>query len=196
MALDSVMDTANTNISTLQSDVTTLQAGTISLTAAAAEHGAGAIGTAVAPATYRWTHNGVIITQTKIDVTGLASVATDNDVIGLSTGGVAYIGQYLTAQNGVIFKAEMSCIEVPVGGNLDINWAYAASAALAYDGAGGGTDVITGGGSWAAGTTQQNLVPALTANDVFYLTAGSAGAAAAYTGGQFIITTWGHALLA
>jgi hypothetical protein len=161
----------------------------------AAEHGAGAIGTGIAPVTSRRTEGGVIITQFKIDLEGLASVATDNDVIGLSAGGVAYIGQYLVAQNGILFKAEMSCIEVPAGGNLDINWAYAASAVLEYDDAGGGTDVITSGGDWAAGTTKQNLVPALTANDVFYLTAGSAGAAAAYTAGQFILTTYGHALL-
>ena len=63
--------------------------GNLVISASSAEHGAGAIGTAVAPATYRWTENGVIITQIKIDLTGLASVATANDVIGLAAGGAA-----------------------------------------------------------------------------------------------------------
>jgi len=165
-------------------------------TAGAAEHGAGAIGTGVAPLTYRWTENGVIVTQIKIDVQGLASVATDNDVIGLSAGGIAYIGRAVTSTCGIIYRVSMSCIEVPATGNLDINLAKSATGTIAYDGAGGGSDIITGGGNWAAGKTIETLTAGPAANDYYYLTAGSAGAAAAYTSGQFIITLYGHAVLA
>jgi len=38
----------------------------------AAEHGAGAIGTALAPATYRWKVDDHIITEIQVDLTGLA----------------------------------------------------------------------------------------------------------------------------
>lgn len=180
---------------TLNSGSTLTVNGTTAATAAAAEHGAGAIGTAAAPATYRWTDRGVIVTQTKIDLTGLASVATANDVIGLSAGGVAYIGRNVVATNGVIFKVEFSCIETPAGGDNDVNVVANSSAVLAYDGA-GGTTYLSNSGDLLAGQTIQNLVPALTEGDYFYLTAGTGDTAAAYTAGMYILTTYGHAALA
>jgi hypothetical protein len=162
--------------------------------AEAAEHGAGAIGTAAVPATYRWSENGVIITQTKIDLTGLAASATANDVIGLAAGGNAFIGRNVVATNGVIFKVEFSCIETPVGGDLDVNAVANSSGTLAYDGA-GGTTYLSDSGTLTAGQTIENLVPALTANHYFYLTGGST-TTGTYTAGQYVLTTWGHALLA
>lgn len=172
----------------------TVTLGNMATAVEAAEHGAGAIGTAATPKTYRWIENGVIITQTKIDLTGLASVATANDVIGLAAGGAAFIGRNVVANNGIIFKAEFSCIETPAGGDNDVNVVTSASAALAYDGA-GGTTYISNSGDLLAGQTIQNLVPALTANDYFYLTAGTGDTAAAYTAGMYVLTTYGHALL-
>lgn len=169
--------------------------GDLSPAAETAEHGPGLIGTAATPATYRWTENGVIITRFKIDLTGLASKDTANDVIGLAAGGIAFIRQYKPAIDGIIFKAELSCIETPAGGDDDVNVVVNSSGTLAYDGAGGTTYGINGGDA-AAGQTIQNLVQGLTANHYFYLAAGTGDLAAAYTGGMFIFTTWGHALLA
>jgi hypothetical protein len=160
----------------------------------AAEHGAGVIGTGVAPATYRHTENGIIITEIKIDLQGLASVATANDVIGLSAGGVAYIGRNVVATNGVIFKIELICVETPAGGDNDVNVVANASAVLAYDGA-GGTAYGVNGGDAVAGQVVQNLVQSLTADHYFYLTAGTGDTAAAYTAGQFIIRLHGHPVL-
>lgn len=168
--------------------------GDLSPAAETAEHGPGLIGTAAAPVTRRWTEAGVIITQFKIDLTGLASKNTANDVIGLAAGGNAFIRQYKPAIDGIIFKAELSCIETPAGGDDDVNVVAAASGTLAYDGAGGTTYGINGGDA-VAGQTIQNLVQGLTADHYFYLTAGTGDTAAAYTAGQFIFTTWGHALL-
>jgi hypothetical protein len=162
--------------------------------AVTAEHAAGVIGTAAAPATYRWTESGVIITQFKIDLTGLASVATANDVIGLSAGGVAYIGQNVVATNGIIFAMELACLETPAGGDNDVNVVANSSGALAYDGAGGTTYGINGGDA-VAGQVISNTVQGLTANHYFYLTAGTGDTAAAYTAGQFIVTWFGHPLL-
>ena len=160
----------------------------------AAEHGAGSIGTAVAPKTIRWIESGVIITQIKVDLTGLASVATANDVIGLAAGGAAFIGRNVVATNGVVFKTEFSCIETPAGGDNDVNVVTSSNAALAYDSA-GGTTYISNSGDLLAGQTIENLVPALTANDYYYLTAGTGDTAATYTAGMYILTTYGHALL-
>lgn len=160
-----------------------------------AEHGAGIIGTAAAPTTTRWTENGVIITQIKIDLTGLASVATANDILCLTAGGAGYIGRNVVATNGVIFKTEFSCIETPAGGDDDVNVVTNASGVLTTSGA-GGTAYISNSGDLLAGQTIQNLVPALTANDYYYLTAGTGDTAGTYTAGMYILTLYGHALLA
>ena len=172
-----------------------LTLGNLATAVEADEHAAGAIGTAATPATYRRVEHGVIVTQTKFDLTGLASVATANDVIGLSAGGVAYIGRNVEATNGVIFKVELSCIETPAGGDNDVNVVANSSATLEYDGA-GGTTYLSNSGDLLAGQTIQNLVPALTEGDYFYLTAGTGDTAAAYTAGMYILTTYGHAALA
>lgn len=160
----------------------------------AQECGAGAIGTGAAPVTYRYALNGSIITEIKMDLQGLASVATANDVIGLAAGGVAYIGQNVVATNGIIYKIELICLETPTGGDNDVNVVVNSSASLAYDGAGGTTYGVNGGDA-VAGQVVQNLVQGLTANHYFYLTAGTGDTAAAYTAGQFLIRLHGHPVL-
>jgi len=172
-----------------------LTLGVLATAVEASEHAAGAIGTAVAPATYRWIEHGVIVTQTKFDLTGLTSMNTANDVIGLAAGGIAYIGRNVVATNGVIFKVELSCLETPAGGDNDVNVVANATGTLEYDGA-GGTTYLSNSGDLLAGQTAQNLLPALTANDYFYLTAGTGDTAAAYTAGMYVLTTYGHPLLA
>lgn len=162
--------------------------------AVTAEHGAGAIGTGVAPATYRYTENGIIITEIKVDLQGLASVATANDVIGLSAGGNAYIGRNVVATNGVIFKIEQICVETPATGDNDVNIVANSSGTLAYDGA-GGTAYGVNAGDTTAGMVVQNLVQGLTDGHYFYLTAGTGDTAAAYTAGQYIFRLHGHPVL-
>ena len=168
----------------------------VATAAASVEYGAGFIGTAYTPTVTRRTEGGVIITQTKFDLTGLASSTTANDVIGLSTTPpVAFIGRNVVATNGVIFKVELSCLETPVGGDLEINIVSNASATLKFDSA-GGTTYLSNSGTLQIGQTISNLVPQITANHYFYATGGASGTAAAYTAGQFILTTYGHAVLA
>lgn len=184
------------SVTATTADVGTLTVDTISTDAETAEHGAGFIGTAFTPQTRRWVENGVIITQIKFDLTGLASKDTANDVIGLSAGGAAYLGQNVVATNGVIFKAEIACLETPAGGDNDINVVANASGTLEFDGAGGTTYVAGDMGDSVAGKSWQNLAPSLTANHYFYLTAGTGDTAAAYTAGMYVLTLYGHAPLA
>lgn len=188
-----------------QLTATTLSATTLSATtltvptvvygaAVTAEHGAGAIGTGTAPATYRYTRDGDIITEIQIDLTGLASVATGDDVIGKT--GAAYIGRNVVASNGIIYKMELICLETPAGAgaDTDINVVANVSGALEKDGAGGTTYGVNGGAQ-AAGQVVANLVQGLTANHYLYLTAGT-GSAGTYTAGQLIVRLYGHAVLA
>jgi len=170
--------------------------GDIIATAETGEVSPGAIGTGVAPVVARREEDGVIITTLKIDLTGLASAATANDVIGGSAGvtDIAIIGRNILADNGVIFKVEFSCIETPVGGDDDVNVVSNVSAILEVGDA-GGTAYLANSGDLVAGQTIQNLVPAITADHYFYLTAGTGDTAAEYTAGQYILTTYGHPVL-
>jgi hypothetical protein len=158
-----------------------------------AEHGAGAIGTGVAPATYRRTENGIIITEIKIDLTGLSCGGTANDAIGLLATDACYIGRNVVATNGIIFKAELICVEVPAGGDTDINVVENTLADIQEDEA-AGTDYGVDGGTMAAGIVVTNNACSQTANDYWYLASGGT-TNDVYTAGQLIFRTHGHALL-
>jgi len=200
------VDTTNSgiNISTINSALTV--ANTLTTTGAittdvlqAAEHGAGAIGTAFAPRTYRRTENGVIITTIKIDITGLACKGdVAKDAIGLAAGGAAYIGRYVTATYGIVYRIEMSCIELPGEGTAtitaDIDLGAEDVGTTAYDAA--VDDVVINTASLVAGETAITNVPALTANDYLYLVEGdTAATTGVYNAGQYIIKFYGHPII-
>ena len=159
----------------------------------------GITGDGVAPEFRRWTENGIIITQIKLDISGLtAHGATANDVIGIKSGTpVAYIYQNVVADNGIIFRTEMSCVEVPAGAGslVEVNAVWNSSATLVYSNAGGTTYGIDSG-TWAAGKTVVEEATLPTANHYLYLTEGTTdGDDSVFTSGQFIITLYGHPVL-
>lgn len=164
-----------------------------------AEHGAGAIGTAFAPRTRRWTENGTIITQIEVDITGLGVVGTAaKDAIGLAAGGAAYIGRYVTATYGIVYKIEMICVELPGEGTAtitaDIDLGAEDVGTTAYDGP--VDDIILNTASLVAGEIATNNVPALTANDYIYLIEGdTAATTGVYNAGQYVIRFYGHPVL-
>lgn len=176
--------------------ITTATAENITAAAESAEHGAGAIGTAVAPVTYRYTRNGTIITEIKVDLTGLDSSGTENDVIGLSTGGAAYLGRYVVATCGIVYRIEMSCLEIPLTGDADVILVAGSAADEAFDDTVANSAALCDGtGDWALGETIVNNAPAaLAANYYLYLTQGATDDAT-YTAGQFLIRLYGHPLL-
>jgi len=158
-------------------------------------YGAGAISTYDGPVLKRRTVNDVIITTLWVDLTGLGGKgAAADDVIGLPAGGAAYIYRNVVADNGIIFKYEISCIELPAAASgsatVDIDFNWNSSAVLAYDGAAGTSEVDMGG--LAAGKTHMVDDPALTANDYLYLTEGDTAATdGVYNAGQFLFTFYG-----
>ena len=192
-----VLGHEGTNVAVEALEVDTLTASTLAKPAVlAAEHGAGAIGTAFAPRTYRYTRDGTIITEIEIDLTGLDSSGTENDVIGLGTGGAAYLGRNVVATNGIIYKVEMTCLEVPTGGDADIILVQGSAADEAFDDTVANTAAICDGtGDWGLGETIVNIAPALTANYYYYLTQGATDDAT-YTAGMYLIRFYGHAVLA
>lgn len=162
------------------------------------EHGPGAIGTAFAPRTYRWNApNGDIITEIHVDLTGLKGAGnTARDVLGLDSG-ASYIGKYVVGTYGVVYRVEMTCLEVPVGcGTLtDLDLEAEASAALILDGI-CSDEVVIAGADMAAGAQVTNDAPSLTADRSFYLTEGdTSGDGTVFTAGQYIIRFYGHAVL-
>jgi|TARA_R110001592_G_scaffold165201_1_gene399434 hypothetical protein len=165
----------------------------------ATEHGAGAIATSFAPITRRYTQNGVIITKIHFDLTALGGKGGHaNDVIGLPAGGNAFIGRNVVSNNGIVYRAELACIELAAAASgsatVDIDIATNSSGTLAYDGAAGTAKLFNTGGM-VAGQELSNITPAITANDYFYLVeADTAATDGVYNAGQFILTLYGHAI--
>ena len=194
---------------TLTVDGATTQTGTLTaatrntgdIAVSGTTYGVGAIGTGDigAPELYRFTENGIIITQIKVDITGLACKGdAANDVIGLAAGGAAYIYRNVVADNGIIFKMEVACIELPgqetATITTDIDFAWNSSATLAYDQAAGTAEMNMG--TSVAGTMVADKTMGLTANDYLYIVEGdTAATTGVYNAGQYLITLYGHALL-
>lgn len=59
-------------------------------------------------------------TTIMIDMDGLHSTNTDDDIIGVEGVGAAHLGQITTAKNGSMFFGRMTCLELPAGGQPDV----------------------------------------------------------------------------
>jgi len=183
-----------------ENDVTTVQITESKISAISAKtHGLGLIGTYKAPQTRRWMENGTVVTEIKVDLTGLGVTATQNDVIGLVAGGAAYLVKAeegpTSGGTGIITKMTVQCIEAPTQGTAtitqDIDMAWNASATLGYDGAAGTAELNMN--TLVKGETFELLAPSVTADDYLYFVAGDANASTGvYSGGKFIVTLFGQ----
>lgn len=136
-------------------------------------------------------------TELIIDMDGLHSTNTDDDIIGVEGVGAASLGQILAAKNGTIFMGRMTCIELPAGGQPDI-------ALWAADEATGVEDTLISaltnqvelvqsqgdGTAWAAGDVIN--IPIFAADTQWlYLVSDGAITDGEYTAGKFLIEFWG-----
>jgi hypothetical protein len=108
--------------------------------------------------------------------------------------------RYVVATHGIIYKGEMSCLEVPTAASnpcLDIDLLSSTAATGAYNVDGASyTAVVTAGGNWTLGLTK-SLTAVPTADHYLYLCDGATHTdASVFTGGQFLIKFYGHAVLA
>jgi hypothetical protein len=182
---------------TLDATAATLNVDALTVAAETAEHGAGAVGTGETPVTYRYTIGNTIITEIAVDLAGLKCKGdAAGDAIGLT--GAAYIGRYVTATCGIVYRVELICTEAPGEGTAtitaDIDLGADDEDDIAYDGAVDDTVINTGG--IAAGKMFVSDVPALTANDYLYLVEGDTTASTGvYNAGQVVVRLYGRALM-
>ena len=140
---------------------------------------------------------GLIYTTILVDLHGgLACGGSANDVIGTDGGTAnAHIGELTTGVNGIPMEIEFSCLEVPTGGDPDINLNCSATATDAENAAvTSGTEILNNGdltlGFYVSADAGSTLA-ALT-KKYLYLTCGAA-TEAAYTAGKLVIKITGAA---
>ena len=152
--------------------------------------------TATGGAYHSWIEekDSIIKTSIFVDLTGLHSTA-DGDVIGVDGAANSHIGQYTTAKSGTLFAGRISYMEIPAGGDPDIELHAADEATLAEDAA-----ITTGTNNAALATPAVDVVvsqmgpfalSALPGADQYlYLVAGET-TDGDYTAGKVLIELYG-----
>ena len=139
--------------------------------------------------------NGEIITTIFVDIGAgsIQSSSTNFGALGNATDANAYITQVTTAINGIVYKAELICVEVPTVSsgalNLDIDLTANASGTIASGSAVSGTPVCESGGSATLGRLVKSTA-AITPDHYLYL-AQSGTNAGVYNAGKFLIRLYG-----
>ena len=133
---------------------------------------------------------GDIVTTILIDLHGgLASGGAANDVIGTDGGAAnAYIAELTSAVNGIPYKLEFICLEVPTGGDPDINLVCSATGTTS------GTVLFNNGDLTLGLHNEMDAGSTLAAlsKKYLYLTSGDA-TEAAYTAGKIVVKIHGAA---
>jgi len=139
----------------------------------------------------------IFTTQIYIDLTGLSSSAGVGDLIGKTgTTGVS-IGKITTAVNGTIVAGTVTCLEVALGGDPDVDIWTATDNVGVQDAS---VTTLTGqiqqtnNGDYTLGMVgafMSTVVPA--PNSYLYLSHGTGGHVGAYTAGKLLITLYGTA---
>jgi len=140
---------------------------------------------------------GDITTTILIDLHGgLASGGTADDVIGTDGGAAnAYIAELTSAVNGIPYLIEFACLEVPTGGDPDINLVCSATGTTAENAAVTSGTVLLNNGDLTLGFYAEadgGSTLAALSKKYLYLTSGDA-TEAAYTAGKLVIKIHGAA---
>tara|TARA_R110000803_G_scaffold210567_2_gene282667 strand:- start:45 stop:758 length:714 start_codon:yes stop_codon:yes gene_type:complete len=140
---------------------------------------------------------GIITTTILIDLHGgLACGGTAGDAIGTDGGTAnAYIAELTSAVNGVPLEVEFSCLEVPTGGDPDINLDCSATGTTAENAALTSGTALMDNGDLTLGyynSIDSGAVLAALTKKYLYLTCGTA-TEAAYTAGKIMIRITGAA---
>ena len=192
----------NVSVGTVHGDTASLDS-TISSTGATAlsttarmSAGSGVSEGAAVYKTSVHTRGNIIYTDILIDLTGLNSGDEANDIIGEAGLANCHIGQITAAVNGTIFGGWVRCLEVPAGGDPDVDLWYADEATGTED-----TDVtdltnqvqVTNNGDHTIGRVTPFLDTVFPAADKYlYLACGDA-TNNTYTSGRLWIRMWGYA---
>ena len=140
-------------------------------------------------------YNSEIVTSVFVDI-GAGSIISSSDagdVIGNDGVNGAYITKLTTAVNGIVYRGEMICLEVPTTGDPDINLTCNASGTIAEDvsGEAGSSNVLVNGGVATLAAKNEVTIPSGGIQDDFiYLTHGGT-TAGTYDAGKFLIRFYG-----
>jgi len=138
-------------------------------------------------------YNSEIVTSVFVDI-GAGSIISSSDagdVIGNDGLSSAYITKLTTAINGIVYRGEMICLEVPTTGDPDINLCANGSGTIAEDQGGEGAHVLINGGVATLAVKNDIAVPSGGIQDDFiYLTHGGT-TAGTYDAGKFLIRFYG-----
>lgn len=159
-----------------------------------------AIGAGVpSAATNHFVHkeSGTIVSTWIIDLHGgYKSGGTAGDAVGTAGAASAHIGVLTKEVNGIPMLIEMGCVEVPTGGDPDINLDCSATGTTAQDAAlTSGTNLLNNG-DWSLGmytTADAGATLAALTKKYLYLTTGDA-TDALYTAGKIWIRITGMAV--
>ena len=140
---------------------------------------------------------GDITTTILVDLHGgLASGGTADDVIGTDGGAAnAYIAELTSAVNGIPYLIEFACLEVPTGGDPDINLVCSATGTDAENAAVTSGTILLNNGDLTLGFYAEadgGATLAALSKKYLYLTSGDA-TEAAYTAGKLVIKIHGAA---
>jgi hypothetical protein len=144
--------------------------------------------------------NGIIETTFIVDFgqAGVHSGADINDAIAESGVAQAYFTRIQSPVNGLIFKVEMACQEVPAGTDTVANVDLRASTSVINHGAdtSGGIEVINAAGNWTVGgyKTSEGVTLTDALNDYYiYFAAGAEpnGTGGGYSHGKFMVRFFG-----
>tara|TARA_Y100000310_G_scaffold30735_1_gene29163 strand:- start:1122 stop:1814 length:693 start_codon:yes stop_codon:yes gene_type:complete len=140
---------------------------------------------------------GLIYTTILIDLHGgLGDGGAANDIIGTDGGAAnAYIAELTAGVNGIPMEIEFFCLEVPTGGDPDINLVCSATSTDANDAAVTSGTVLLNNGDLTLGFYNQEAAGATLAaltKKYLYLTCGDT-TDAAYTAGKIVIKITGAA---
>lgn len=165
-------------------------------------YGEGFVGTGNEPRYSRTREGNVIKTTIVFDLTAKQQKGdAAGDVIGVSGEGDAFIYKNVVAENGVIFRQELSCLETAAAGSgttdKDFDIVWNSSGTIAFDGAAGAGSILNAG-VLSAGQTVVHNTPAITADHYCYFVEGatvSGSANAVFNAGQYMLTLYGAALI-
>tara|TARA_B100001094_G_scaffold184497_1_gene178729 strand:+ start:1302 stop:1868 length:567 start_codon:yes stop_codon:yes gene_type:complete len=145
--------------------------------------------------------NEEFITTILIDIEDLYSTSTVGGAIGENSGTNSYITRLSTDVNGVIYKAEMGCIETPAGTNAETDIVLAAISAAPDTGddvtRGSGYQILVDlAGAWAIGKSMDAGLSTnygdLNNKYLFLHGGASAVRGGQYTAGKFVIKLYGY----
>ena len=142
--------------------------------------------------------NDETVTTVLVDIGGGSIVSSSDagDAIGNNGVAEAFLFQLDKSINGIIYKAELICIEAPTTGDADINVTLHADAKAEDAATESGGHVIINGGTQVVGKFTADDASAITAaagghSDRVYLTHGGT-TAGTYDAGKLVIKLYGY----